>query len=570
MRRSIYDSTLALARAHARWALGPALASVAAIVLISAAALVLSNAASACSDHNNAVHFPAESLTYDSLAKAVSKLSGFGGKALRYVDPGTATRSGTLSSEGERSIIPAPFRAASRSSEGPRMVDSVVVGAALISSTSSYAFDASVPEDTHKTGVEGYSTLGSETAFVDNADIVSRPGKTVNLPADCDVTVKETDDLDALVNSDPRTSPTKFCVTEGTHTVDRIVIPKDGDLITGPIGRQITRGPAIYGVPTAKIVGQGVERVISAHGSDVSIRWVDVSGGRGEFDSTANPNMCPCSSATDGCPVVGTGVGIGLGRADGTVRVSNVRVHHNDGVGISNAKGRITNSEFFSNTLDSRFLGVVGSGIKGITEFEAGYNYVHNEQGIGIWHDHSTSENGDDPEMSGNPGSGSWFHHNLVVDNGRYGIRYEFAPRNAQAGEHLPAPSFMAEDNVLAGNDNAGASHRDAQNGTWRRNVFGPTTVKGVSYGHNLNGTALVISDSGRSDRTDLWNAEVYGNALNGESLSGCDLPDKVVICSGNGAAKDQSFAQSAHDLAASIVAELANVVRAQGAHREH
>ncbi len=212
-----------------------------------------------------------------------------------------------------------------------------------------------------------------------------------------------------------------------------------------------------------------------------------------------------------------------------------MRVHDNDGAGISNARGRITNSEFFRNTLDPAFLGVVGSAIKGITEFEAAHNYVHDEQGNGIWHDHSPSGEGNNPAMSSNPGGGTWFHDNLVVDNGRWGLRFEYSPRDAAEGEHLSGPSFLAENNRLAGNGSGGASHRDAQNGTWRSNVFGPQTVGGVAYPNNGGGRALVISDSGRSDRTDLWNVNVRANALNGETVSGCALPDSVVSCSGDG-----------------------------------
>lgn len=508
------------------------LASIAVITLVS-----VSNSAAADVAHDESVHLPGESMSHRSFGDVVASPSALGGRALRYSDPGAATKSVTLSSEGRRLVLRARKGADSRSSVGLRvLVDGEVVGEKLVSANyyDDYSFDADVTEGTHRVRVEGYSIRGSEKAYLDNLAILPEAGETAPLPADCDVTVEQTDDLDALVNSDPVTSATKFCVTAGIHTVDEIVTPKSGDSITGPIGGQTTRGPALYGVPHARIVGQGVTRVISARGSDVSIQWVDVSGGAGEFDPTANPIDCPSSSATDGCPVVGTGVGIALGSADGTVRVSNVRVHHNDAVGISNAKGRITNSEFFSNTLDPRFLGVVGSGIKGITEFEAAFNYVHDEQGNGIWHDHSTSTDGNDPEMSGNEGGGSWFHHNLVVDNGRYGMRYEAAPRDALEGEHLPAPTFVAEDNVIAGNDNAGASHRDAQNGVWRSNEFGAQTVGGVRYGHNRNGTALVVSDSGRADRTDLWNSDVHANALNGETVKGCGLPDAVVSCSGN------------------------------------
>jgi hypothetical protein len=198
-------------------------------------------------------------------------------------------------------------------------------------------------------------------------------------------------------------------------------------------------------------------------------------------------------------------------------------------------KGTVKYSNFHDNTLNPNFEGVVGSAIKGTTEYVAAYNWVHDEQGNGIWHDHSLSGAGNDPAMTSNPGGGTWFHHNLVVDNDRWGLRFEYSPRDAREGEHLSGPSFMAENNRLAGNGSGGASHRDAQNGTWRGNVFGPQTVGGVAYPNNGGGRALVISDSGRSDRTDLWNANVRANALNGETVSGCALRDSVVSCPGDG-----------------------------------
>jgi hypothetical protein len=365
------------------------------------------------------------------------------------------------------------------------------------------------------------------------------PGNSVGrLPPRCDVVIDESDDLDAAINNDPSTTATKFCVTAGTHRVSDTAILRGGDSISGPLGAQTTRGPAVYGQPTAKLVGDTTDKVISASGPNVTIEWVDVSGGDGRIDPDARASNCPSSNLPEGagCPVVGTGVGIALGQGDGTTLVRNVRVHDNDGVGISNAMGRIENSEFFSNTLDDRFLGVVGSAIKGVAEFEAARNYVHDEQGVGIWHDHSLSGEGDEPAMASNPGGGTWVHHNLVVDNDRYGIRFEYSPRNAAEGQHLGTPTFLAEANRVAGTRiNAGASHADAQNGAWESNIFGQQTVAGVSYGGNFNGRALVIGDSGRSDRTDLWNADVHGNKLNGESISGCRQPDEVVSCSGNG-----------------------------------
>ncbi len=353
------------------------------------------------------------------------------------------------------------------------------------------------------------------------------------VPSDCDIIITTSKDIDATINSDPGTQTTKFCLAAGTHTASDTVILKDGDTLTGPIGSQASFGPVTYGLPEAKIVGESTDKVISANGSNITIDWVDVSGADGRIDASRDPSTCPSSNLASGLP----GGGHGHGHSPRSER-RHPRLLRTSGcttttaAGISNARGRITNSEFFENTLDPAFLGVVGSGIKGITEFEAAYNYVHDEQGNGIWHDHSLSGAGNDPAMSSNPGGGSWFHDNVVVNSGRWGLRFEYSPRDAAEGEHLSSPSFMAENNRLAGNGSGGASHRDAQNGTWRNNVFGRQIIGGNSYAGNNGGLALVISDSGRSDRTDLWNAEARNNTLNGEMIKGCNTAN--TICSSN------------------------------------
>ncbi len=359
------------------------------------------------------------------------------------------------------------------------------------------------------------------------------PNNSGGLPADCENVISPSEDMDAIVNGDPSGEATKFCAEAGNHTVDNIVVLKSGDTITGPIGTQVQRGPALYGSPTANVVGNGVDKVFAVNGGNTTIAWLDISGGDGRMNLDASSSDCPSSNSTNGCPVVGTGIGIALGQGDGSGLVSNVRVHDNDAAGISNAMGVIRNSELYGNTADSRFLGVVGSAIKGITEFEAAFNYVHNEQGNGIWHDHSLSGEGNNSFMANNPGGGTWFHDNLVVNNGRWGLRFEYSPRNATEGQHLATPTFMAEKNRMAGNGSGGASHRDAQNGTWRSNTFGAGTISGVTYAKDT-GSAIVASDSGRDDRTDLWNADILNNTLNGEPLKGCELADTIVDCQNN------------------------------------
>ena len=59
-----------------------------------AAAIVLAVvfAGLAVADHDDSTRFQAESMTYGPFAKVVSDPSAFGGQALRYTDPGRASR----------------------------------------------------------------------------------------------------------------------------------------------------------------------------------------------------------------------------------------------------------------------------------------------------------------------------------------------------------------------------------------------------------------------------------------------------------------------------------------------
>jgi hypothetical protein len=151
-----------------------------AAALGAAAAIVLAFAVAgaAAADHDDSTHFQAESMAHGSFAEVVSESTAFDGKALRYADPGRATRSVTLPSEGERVVIRARNGSASRSSVGLRvLVDGKVVGEKVISSTSYayYSFDTTVPEGARKVGVEGYSLGGKDRAFLDDVRLVHRP-----------------------------------------------------------------------------------------------------------------------------------------------------------------------------------------------------------------------------------------------------------------------------------------------------------------------------------------------------------------------------------------------------------
>jgi hypothetical protein len=246
-------------------------------------------------------------------------------------------------------------------------------------------------------------------------------------------------------------------------------------------------------------------------------------------------------TTTDGQPQSGTGAGITAGSADGGFLVQYAVIHGNDAAGILNAKGRILNSEFYDNTQNPAFLGFNGSAVKNITEYEAAYNYVHDEQGNGLWCDVGCK---DDPARQ----NGFWVHDNLTVDNARSGIRYESSPRDLATGVHTSEPTALIEGNEVHGNsygeNRGGISAADTQNALIRANVFGAKTIAGVEYRANAaKPGAIKAIDSGRSSRTDLWNVDIVDNVMNGEGINGCELPDDIVDCHDTTAPTVSSFA---------------------------
>jgi hypothetical protein len=114
-------------------------------------------------------------------------------------------------------------------------------------------------------------------------------------------------------------------------------------------------------------------------------------------------------------------------------------------------------------------------------------------------------------------------HDNLVVNNGRAGVRYENSTSAA-----------LIVNNEVHGNSYAakrgGISVHDAQDALVSNNVFGPATIAGVTYRANAV-AAVRATDSGRSNRPDLLNIDIMNNTLNGEIMKGCELPDDKVDC---------------------------------------
>ena len=318
-------------------------------------------------------------------------------------------------------------------------------------------------------------------------------------------------DLDAIVNADDPMIGTRFQL-EGpcTYPVDTMVELNEGDEIAGPQATFIERPPAFDPEPTVTIVGsEGLSNVIRAKGT-VRLEWVKIVGGTGQYSS-------------GGSPLAGTGSGLAMGMASDASTLYAVHITGSDGAGITNAHGTFERIELDDTTQDPNFLGFTGSGLKAITEVEVRNSYIHDNQGNGLWCDvfcHDSVEHL----------NGFWVHDNLVVNNGRAGIRFERVGEVADAGEALIENNKVHQNSLEL--SRGGIDIRDAQNALVRNNVFGTTTIAGVAYLPNTSGVAIRATDSGRSDRPDLFNVDIEGNVLNGEVINGCELPDEIVYCS--------------------------------------
>jgi hypothetical protein len=325
------------------------------------------------------------------------------------------------------------------------------------------------------------------------------------------VHIKPGDDLDAIVNRDPKDRATTFCVHASssgtTYNINHSVILYAGDRLIGDSGQVVTRGPASYGVPKVKIRdAASVDKLIQMRGTS-QIKWVDISGGE---DGIAAYYAGPKSV------------------------IEYVTIHGNSRTGITSMNGKLLHSNLYNNGTDKSLWAHTAAAVKGVDEYEAAFNYIHDNGPEGLWCDHRCSDAG-----SAMP-NGFWVHDNLIVNNGRWGVRYEYSPIVA-SGVRSSAPTALIEDNEIHGNGYGtnsgygGASMHDAQNATFRNNSFGAKTIAGVSYRANANKRAIFFWDSGKSSRTDLWNGEARDNKLNGETMKGCDRPDNIVYCANNG-----------------------------------
>ena len=296
--------------------------------------------------------------------------------------------------------------------------------------------------------------------------------RVVNVPAGADIA--------QVVNADSATTATAFqLAANATYRVNTLIILKPGDELRGavPSGTPRKVGPATDPDPTTKLVnGAALESLIALRG-DNAITWLDISGA--DYKGQA-----------------GGGSAIAAGSGNDNTLIQFNRIHDNGAAGITNARGHILDNEIDNNTTESAALGSIGSGVKGIYEYEAARNYVHHNVGHGLW---------GDVLMKDTSVGGFYVYENVLSNNGRAGVRFE---RTDCSGAEFSAWSNIIQNNGWE-SMRGGVSIHDACSSWVGYNTFGG----------NRDKVGIRITDSGRSDRPDTKNVTVENNAMGGDII---------------------------------------------------
>ena len=310
--------------------------------------------------------------------------------------------------------------------------------------------------------------------------------------------------LASAVNSDPVGTATRFVLSDCVYNVSSTLKPEDGDEIAGPATHFLQRGVGFDPEPVATIQGSATLAQVMKPQGTFRGEWFNCEGGN--FTGSA-----------------GTGVCIAGGQMADDSMLYAVTVRDNEGAGVSNFHGTFWRGELTNNTTEPNALGFIGSGLKAVDEVWVVESYVHDTQGSGIWCDEFCND------TNASPNGTFYVNRNLIVNNGRAGVRFEKVG-GSTSGEAL------IEYNSIHGNGweavKGGVSVRDASNAVVRGNSFGRVTIAGVTYPQNIKGLAAIVSDSGRSDRPNTTDVSVFDNNLNGETLKCASISS--VVCRPN------------------------------------
>jgi hypothetical protein len=373
-------------------------------------------------------------------------------------------------------------------------------------------------------------------------------------------------DVDATVNGDSSGTSTEFCVHAGSHSnISQTVNVQSGDTLEGEPGSILTyqfddgviaamaddAGAEISDSQTANGSGlAGVSVIIALNGS-AGVSWIDCSGAHAQDSNGA--------TVAGGTPQDGTGVCFKPGQGSESQPDHRfMEIHDNGAKGYGKTFGGIMNSHFYGNTENEAFIGFDGSSGKSTQEYEAAYNYVEFEEGMGLWCDHPCSN------RSSQGTKGFWAHHNLSfqagknssgtqVNSGQFGIRHEYSPffssdsertcegtpngNDASVPDMCDATSVVnavIENNIALDTSGGGLVCQAVQNCIIRNNDFpAPFTFDGQTFEHNgaaisgSQGKGIQIANSAKT--TGLHNTDAYNNAMNGEHLQGCQIDSTAI-----------------------------------------
>jgi hypothetical protein len=379
----------------------------------------------------------------------------------------------------------------------------------------------------HTIGIKSVNTGAGHILKVDKLTL--QDGGTVQPPPDpdpptntwdwtpsaADVVVRPGDDIDAKLNAAPAGAYVAvYSDADGeyTYTASTEIRPASNVKLHAQPGTfETVGGKAVKPNPAVHIA--------VTHRGDNGMRGWPGMVVRGFDLSGVNPSFTDTGSGS--CSGIGSFIAGGGGDANSLYEYN--RIHDNGSVGISNVEGRVLRNEFFNNTTNLEFLGCNAGGVKGSVEFEAGFNYVHNEDGNGIWCDNGCEN---EPLRGAN---GAWLHDNVIVDIGSGGIRAEELP---DVNPDLPNPQDIdvtIEDNIIGGasqlTGRADIHVQDSSNVTVQDNQVGVRDVAG----HGAvpapgNGVGIRASDSCRSDRPNTGDPKygpvrIISNDVNGTVL---------------------------------------------------
>lgn len=292
------------------------------------------------------------------------------------------------------------------------------------------------------------------------------------------------------VNSDSKTTATRFVLGSCTYTASATLKPQNGDEIVGVPGEVRERDIAgtYPDAITSTIKASASLEVIAKPEGRFHSEWVRWTGAN--FSGKA-----------------GTGVAIAGGAMSTDSNIYASLFDHNQGAGLSGFRANLIHVESAFNGSPAS-LGFIASGVKCTNVCSVHEGFFHDNYGAGVWCDSGCEK------ISAGHDMGFWVSGAETSRNTGAGIRYENSASEA-----------LIEFNHIWGNSHGenrgGISVRDAQNAVVRFNTFA-----GAGYAHNQppKNIAVVASASGKAGRVRLANIAIHSNTLNGESVKGCGL----------------------------------------------